>query len=139
MQGVSTGFSRADLRELTAAAVARRFMRLSVLFAMIGIGMGIYMGLSEDHALRPVHVHVNLLGWVSCALYALVYRAVPRMADDALAGWHLVFAASGMVAMVCTFPLHLYGYEGVAPIVPAAFLASAAGMALFAVLVFKHF
>lgn len=139
MQGVSTEIVRADFRELTAAAVARRFMRLSVLFALIGIGMGIYMGVSEDHALRPVHVHVNLLGWVSCALYALVYRAAPRMANDTLAGWHLAFAAGGMVAMVFAFPLHLYGYEGVAPIVTAAFLVSAAAMTLFAILVFKHF
>lgn len=139
MQNASTAITRADFRELTAAAVARRFMRLSVLFGLIGIGIGIYMGSSEDHALRPAHVHVNLLGWVSCALYALVYRAVPRMANDTLAGWQLAFAAGGLIAMVLVFPLHLYGYEWVSPIVPVAFLMSAAGMVLFTVLVFKHF
>lgn len=137
--GASTDYTAFDLRELTAAAVARRFMRLSVLFGLIGIGMGIYMGISEDFALRPVHVHVNLLGWVSCALFALVYRAVPRMADDSLTGWHLAFAAGGMVAMVFAFPLHLYGFEWTDPIVSVAFLANAIGMVLFTVLVFKHF
>lgn len=139
MQGTASAFAVTDLRELTAGAVGRRFMRLSVVFALIGVGMGIYMGVSEDHALRPAHVHVNLLGWVSCALYALVYRAVPRMAVDKLAGWHLGCAAGGMIAMVFAFPLHLYGYEWVAPVVSWAFLASAAGMAFFAVLVFRHF
>lgn len=133
-----SGFG-SDFRVVTAALVSRRFMRLSVLFAMLGMGMGIFMGVSEDFTLRPVHVHVNLLGWVSCALYALVYRAVPGMAEDRLAWWHFVSAAAGLLAMTVSFPLHLYGYAGMDALLSASFLASTAGMALFAVLVFKHF
>jgi hypothetical protein len=53
--------------------------------------------------------------------------------------WHFALAAGGMIAMLASFPLHLYGYEFVAPLVSASFLANAAGMGLFAALVFKHF
>lgn len=138
---LSPGFDKAGLRELEAAAVSRRFIRLAVVCALIGMGMGIYMGISEDWALRPVHVHLNLLGWVSCALYAVIYRLVPRMAGDRTASWHFTVSAIATLAMTVAFPLHLYGFDWawVQPLVSAAFLGHAGAMAVFAVLVFKHF
>ena len=137
----SMAVDAAGMRELTAAAVSRRFMRLSVLCALIGMGMGIYMGVSEDWTLRPVHVHLNLLGWVSCALYAIVYRLVPRMGSDALAGWHLAVSSTAIVVMTVAFPLHLYGLEWVwvQPMVSAAFLGQLAAMLIFARLIVKHY
>jgi hypothetical protein len=42
--------------------------------ALIGMGLGIAMGISQDFSLTPVHAHLNLLGWVSMLLYGLYYR-----------------------------------------------------------------
>jgi hypothetical protein len=138
---VSSANDTARLRELEAAAVSRGFMRLSVVCALIGMGMGIYMGISEDWTLRPVHVHLNLLGWVSCALYAVIYRLVPRMGGDRYAGWHLGISMIATIAMAIAFPTHLYGFDWawVQPMVSAAFLGHAGAMAIFALLVFKHY
>ncbi len=47
---------------------------LSSLTALIGISIGIYMGVTEDHTLGPVHAHLNLLGWVTLFLFGLYYR-----------------------------------------------------------------
>jgi hypothetical protein len=45
----------------------------ALLFLMVGIGMGIYMAISHDFTLSPVHAHVNLLGWVTNALIATIF------------------------------------------------------------------
>ena len=46
--------------------------------AVVGMSLGIYMGISEDHSLAPVHVHLNLIGFVSMFLFGLYYHAHPR-------------------------------------------------------------
>ena len=45
--------------------------------------LGIYMGMHEDFTLAPVHAHINLLGWVTLALYGLYHRGVERAAQPA--------------------------------------------------------
>ena len=42
--------------------------------ALCGMGLGIFMATSQDFTLMPAHAHLNLLGWVSMALYGLYYR-----------------------------------------------------------------
>ncbi len=43
--------------------------------ALCGMGLGIFMGISHDFSLTPVHAHVNLLGWVTTdALRPLLSR-----------------------------------------------------------------
>lgn len=42
--------------------------------ALCGMGLGIFMAVNQDFTLMPAHAHLNLLGWVSMALYGLYYR-----------------------------------------------------------------
>ena len=56
------------------------FLRLGALFALAGVSLGYWMGMTEQFGLMPVHAHINLLGWVSMFLYGLFYRAVPAAA-----------------------------------------------------------
>ena len=46
--------------------------------------LGEVMAVSGDHTLRPVHAHINLLGWVSLALFGLIYRQWPAMCEGKL-------------------------------------------------------
>ena len=64
------------------------FIFVSVLFALAGMGYGMYMAGSQDHLLAGAHAHNNLLGWVTMAIYGLYYRAVPSAALGGLANLH---------------------------------------------------
>ena len=44
---------------------------IATLAAVTGMAMGIVMAASHDHSLALAHAHLNLLGWVSMALYGL--------------------------------------------------------------------
>ncbi len=50
----------------------------AALAVVTGMCLGIFMGISEDHTLAPVHVHLNLIGWVSMAIIGLYYRTSAR-------------------------------------------------------------
>jgi hypothetical protein len=57
----------------------------AALAALGGMGLGIFMGLAQDFTLAPAHAHLNLLGWVTMALYGLYHRGAGR--TGGLAGW----------------------------------------------------
>ena len=62
--------------------VSFAFFTAAVVYGVLGMSLGIFMGASNDHTLMPVHAHVNLLGWVSLAImggfYALAGARAPR-------------------------------------------------------------
>ena len=53
------------------------YIGVATLFVIVGMCVGIYMGISQDFTFAPAHAHLNLLGWVSMAIYGLYFRAVP--------------------------------------------------------------
>jgi cbb3-type cytochrome oxidase subunit 1 len=64
------------------------------------MGWGIQMSATGNHLLSPAHAHLNLIGWVSMAIFALYYHLVPTAAQTMLARAHFALAASGLVLIV---------------------------------------
>jgi hypothetical protein len=53
--------------------MARHFIRAAALWLVAGVVLGAYMGATHDHADKQLHVHGLLLGWASCAIFAVAY------------------------------------------------------------------
>ena len=51
--------------------ISNTFMRLGVLTLIGGMALGMWMGANQNFTLRPVHAHVNLLGFVAMMLFGL--------------------------------------------------------------------
>ena len=122
--------------------MSNTFLRLGALFALAGVGLGYWMGMTEQFGLMPVHAHVNLLGWVSMFLYGLFYRAVPAAATGWLAVAHLWTAVLGLLLFMPALALkllHLPGTEGLAlaGLIAGPTLTLIA-FVLFAVIVFRQ-
>ena len=75
------------------------FLLLAAILLLCGAGLGIKMGASEDFTLTPVHAHLNLVGWASLALFGLVYRSYPQLAERRLAPFHFIASATGSVLL----------------------------------------
>ena len=75
------------------------FLLLATLLLLAGAALGISMGASEDFQLTPVHAHLNLVGWASLAVFGLVYRAYPMLAERRLAMFHFIFSATSAVLL----------------------------------------
>ncbi|MDK3017692.1 hypothetical protein [Pseudodonghicola flavimaris] len=80
--------------------LAKYFMLLGVLAAIIGMAWGIQMSASGNHMMAAAHAHLNLLGWVSFALFAFYYHSVPAAAGGMLARIHAAVATLGLVTIV---------------------------------------
>ena len=75
------------------------FLLLAVILLIGGVVLGIFMAMNKDYQLAPVHAHVNLVGWVSLAIFGLTYRAFPQLKDTRLAGLHFALAAAAAAVM----------------------------------------
>lgn len=65
-----------------------RFLKIAVVYFLIGLILGVYMSSSQDLRFGSLHAHINLLGWVSMALFGVIYHFFPKAADHVLAKWH---------------------------------------------------
>lgn len=103
----------------------------AALAALTGMSLGIYMGLSQDFTLAPAHAHLNLLGWVTMALYGLYHRGTSRGAGRL--GWAQVgCGAAGFPLMAGGLGFVLAtGNHAAADVIIAGALMSLLGMVLF--------
>ncbi|HEY3890195.1 MAG TPA: hypothetical protein VGL73_16585 [Caulobacteraceae bacterium] len=60
------------------------FIGLGLTFLVVGMGFGIWMGVTQSFQYADVHAHWNLVGFVTSTLYGLIHRAYPRLATSKL-------------------------------------------------------
>ena len=114
------------------------FLRIAVLYFIAGVAVGLGMAMTGVTILRPVHVHLNLLGWVSMTLFGLFYRALPAAAETRLAKAHFwIYVPAHFVQMV-TLAMYYSGNKAVDPILGLSSMAVGAAVLCFAVVVWKH-
>lgn len=118
--------------------LANWFLRLAVLYFIAGVALGLYMGITHDHTLAPVHVHLNLLGWVSLGVFGLFYRVVPEAAQTRLARVQFwIYVPAHFAMMVFLFQLYR-GYTAVEPFLGIAALLVGVGVLCFAAVLWRH-
>jgi cbb3-type cytochrome oxidase subunit 1 len=119
-------------------SIASLFFRTAVLIAIAGIMLGIFMGMNQDFRLAHMHAHLNLLGWVSFAIFGGYYALVPQAADSVLPKVHYTFSLVGLLTFMAG--LTSIGLETEAKLVALAIVGSLLillGFVTFAVVVFR--
>ena len=118
-------------------SVSNNFLRFGVLALICGVGLGIWMGANENFTLRPVHAHINLIGWASMMLYGLFYRAFP----DAARGWMPVtqffLSVIGFILMMTGLTGMLLNNPVVLPALMAGEIMTLISILLFAWILFR--
>ncbi len=111
------------------------FFMTAIVYVMLGMIWGIIMAATGDHTLAAAHAHLNLVGWVTLALFGIYYHLVPAAGEHLLAKVHFAVATAGVVLIVPGIAMALTGAgELLAKVGSVLTLAS---MLLFAVVVFR--
>ena len=83
----------------------RRFLLCGFAYAIAGMGLGIHMAASHDHALFVAHAHILLVGFVVSFIYALIHKLWLVGAPARLAGFQ--FYLHQLAALVMSVGLVL--------------------------------
>ncbi|RUX47365.1 MAG: hypothetical protein EOS58_18410 [Mesorhizobium sp.] len=117
--------------------VSELFFKTAIVFLMLGVAAGLEMAISGDHGAFPAHAHINLLGWVTSALFGGYYALNPAKAARRIAMLHYGLYTLGLVIMMPALYLMLHGNPALEPVVAGGSLIVAAAILIFAVVVFS--
>lgn len=112
--------------------ISEYYFRSAILFLLVGISIGILMSISQNHNVIGAHAHINLLGWVTSALFGGYYALNPAKASGRLPMVQYVVYTAGVAIMGASLYLLLSGNRSMEPIVAVSSLITFAGVLLFA-------
>jgi len=115
-----------------------RFLKIAVVYLVIGVVMGIVMGITRQFQFAPVHAHVNLLGWATFAIGGLVYMLFPQAAATRLAAWHFWLLNIGAPVFMISLYLIVAGNEAAVPVTIAGSFITLAALIVFLINVFVN-
>ncbi len=82
------------------------FIRAAMIYFVLAMLLGIRMSWTgAAYPSIPMHVHFNLLGWMSMMIYGVAYHILPRFSgqplwSERLSTWHFYLANIGLIGMV---------------------------------------
>lgn len=88
-----------------------RFIKIAGVYFAIAVTLGLVMGIIHNFSFSSVHAHLNLLGWVSMAIFGIIYSIFPNAAKTKLARIHFWLHNIGVPVMQVSLFFQLLGVE----------------------------
>ncbi|MDE4173008.1 hypothetical protein PXK01_02520 [Phaeobacter sp. PT47_59] len=111
------------------------FFLIAVISALGGMAWGIHMAASGDHGLSPAHGHLNLIGWVSFAIFGFFYHLVPNAAEGVLPKLHFGLSVAGLGVIIPGIAMAISGQNDV--LAKLGSVLTLAGMVVFLIVVLR--
>lgn len=115
--------------------ISTAFFAAAVLYALVGMSLGMMMGASNDHTLAPVHAHINLLGWASLAIMGAFYGIAGARAPGKIAWTNFTVSNLGNLMSLPMVALIVQGKPPITPLLIGGEALIVLGMVLFGVAV----
>lgn len=126
------------MNNTTANNVGVLWLKIAVIYILIGMLVGLYMGATAKLQYIPIHTHLNLLGWATLALVGIVYHLFPRMAASPLQRWHFWLHNIGLPISMVFLTLMVNDQPALLPVVIIGAVMTLIGMFLFAINLFRN-
>ena len=117
--------------------LSQLYFKTAIVFLIVGIAAGIHMSITGDHSVTGAHAHINLLGWVTMALFGTYFAFEPEKAKSRLARIQYGVYTIGVVVMMPSLYFMLKGNPALEPLVAISSLVVFAGVLLFAIVIFS--
>ena len=118
--------------------MAQIWIKLAVLYLLVGVVFGLVMGATGHIEFAPVHAHINLLGWATMALAGVIYHLFPRAGGSRLGLWHFWLHNLALpVAMISLFFMFA-GFPQLEKLVIASSMVMVLGVLLFTINLFVN-
>jgi cbb3-type cytochrome oxidase subunit 1 len=108
-----------------------RFLKIAVVYLLVGAALGLFMGITQQFGLAPVHAHLLLLGWASLALAGVIYHLYPAAAATLLARIHFWLHNLGLPVFMIALAMFLTGQESAVPGIAIGASVVLVGLAVF--------
>jgi hypothetical protein len=123
---------------VAADAPTRAWFRLAILYFVVATGLGLCMGISQNHTLFPVHAHLNLLGWVSLTLTGFIYERFPAARASRWYPVHFWLYNLALPAAMLALAFLFMGNQAFGPVAGIASIVLFASIVIFVLNVWRN-
>ena len=116
--------------------IPKLFFVTAAFFALAGMVWGIQMSASHDHTLSPAHGHLNLIGFVSMAVFGVYYALTAGARESRMSLVHYVLTLATVV--ILTPGIVLAMTEQTEAVAQIGSILAVLSMALFGLIVLRH-
>jgi hypothetical protein len=101
--------------------------------------MGMHMGATENFRLAAAHAHINLVGWVTMALYGTFYALTARTMSVRMAWINFLVSAVGALVLIPTLIMFLLTNDkGIIPFMVIGEALTVVGALVFLIAVLRE-
>jgi len=119
--------------------VSATFFAFGALCVLVGMLWGMEMGATDNFVVAPAHAHLNLLCWVTMALYGTFYALTAKTMSPRLAWANFFFSAAGGVILIPTLAIFLAkGDKAMLPLMIVGEVLTVLGLLTFLVSVLRE-
>ena len=103
------------------------FLFTGLAYLVIGVTLGaLFFIIPEIRVLRPVHTHLNLVGFITFSIFGIGYHILPRfrgnpLYSESMAWWQFWFSNIGLVGLIVFMGIGAYQYSESVRVVQAIF------------------
>jgi hypothetical protein len=115
----------------------RNYILLGLVWVMVGMIFGTWLGASNHLNYANSHAHANLLGFVTSVLFGLLHWAYPALARSRLALAQFVIYEVGVLVLVIG-KVYVDGGTPIEPLLIGGSLITMVGALLMLVMFAKH-
>ena len=115
-----------------------KLIKIAVVYFLIGISLGLYMSVTHKFVLSTVHVHMNLLGWVSLAIAGILYLLFPHLPLTSAAKAHFWLHNIGLPLMMIGLIFVVYGNHAFIPVTAIGGTLIVIAVIIFTINVLQH-
>lgn len=93
-----------------------KLIKIGIIYLLVGMSLGVYMGAAKDFSMHPVHAHINLLGWTLLGISGLIFHVFPQLEQSVLAKIYFWLYNVSVPLTLVSLALFLSGNAAIDPI-----------------------
>ncbi len=102
----------------------RKYLLCAMVYIVLGMGLGVYMGASKDHRLFVAHAHILLVGFVVSFIYGAIHKLWLGRVGKGLATTQFLLHQIAAAVMLAGLVLMFGGYVAEPTIGPVLGISS---------------
>jgi uncharacterized protein involved in response to NO len=114
-------------------SIAKGFFVSAIIYALLGMLIGLEMAISNNHGQMPTHAHTMVIGWLSFSLFGFYYFQFGKAMSRALSLLHFWLAECALIGLIIGLLLVYSGKTQYEPIAAVSSIAYALSFLVFAV------
>lgn len=115
-----------------------KLIKISVIYFVLGVLLGLYMSTASDYSYTGVHAHMNLLGWTSLTLAGILYLMFPQAGRSLSGKIHFWLHNIGLPLMMIGLFMAISGYTQFLILIPIGGITVVLAVLVFAFNVLKN-